>query len=280
MAQLIQTIGPRIRFDVSNATILTPPKWAITQAVEHCMYYASGYYNFRMRRLYCYPNDSRYKFMDYVYMELFAQSLKYLPKNIPINVTFTFMWNFLDFFIMAISLGLATRFQQFSYVPDAIWYKIRREHIILCEFMEHVNDRVSTIILLSSLNNMYFICNNLLNIFTKLRYPINYAYFWFSLFFLLGRTICVFMFASQIYDAAMKPLNTLKLVPTGCWTEEVQRFRAQILNEYNGLTGKNFYWITRKSLFGEMMATIATYEFMLLQFDSQNSKKGLPNLCD
>ncbi|XP_065361233.1 gustatory receptor for sugar taste 61a [Calliphora vicina] len=286
-----------------------PPKWPlrkqlrtlligfwITALVEHCLFYASGYYNFRMRRLYCHPHDVHYSFKDYIQMELFSDIFTYYPYNTFVAVygfvfifkrTFTFIWNFLDFFIMAISLGLATRFHQFNarievlagcYVPDVVWHSIRREHIILCEFMEHVNDQVSTIVFLSSLNNMYFICNNLLNIFTKLRFAINYVYFWFSLIFLLSRTFCVFMFASEIHDASVLPLKTLYLVPSGCWTVEVQRFTAQIVNEFIGLTGKRFYVVTRKNLFG-MMATIITYEFMLLQFDQKNLEMGLPDLC-
>ncbi|XP_046808422.1 gustatory receptor for sugar taste 61a-like [Lucilia cuprina] len=284
-----------------------PPKWSlrkqlytlligfwITALVEHCLFYASGYYNFRMRRIHCHPDEEKYSFKDYIQLDIFTDIFIYFPYNIFVAVyafflsgTFTFLWNFLDFFIMCISLGLATRFQQFNtrievlagcYVPDAVWYKIRREHIILCEFMEKVNDQISTIVLLSSLNNMYFICNNLLNIFTKLRYQINYVYFWFSLIFLLSRTICVFMFASKIHEASVLPLQTLYLVPTGCWTEEVQRFRAQILNEFIGLTGKRFYGMTRKNLFG-MMATIITYELMLLQLDNKNKENSLPELC-
>lgn len=57
------------------------------------------------------------------------------------------------------------------------------------------------------------------------------------------------MFASQIHDNSLRPLKTLYLVPSGCWTEEVRRFTKQIFNETIGLTGKRFYWVTRKNLF-------------------------------
>ena len=64
------------------------------------MYYASGYYNFRMRRLHCYPNDSRYTFMDFVYMDLFVEYLKLLPKNMFVAVygfVFTLYTSFIDY---------------------------------------------------------------------------------------------------------------------------------------------------------------------------------------
>lgn len=73
---------------------------------------------------------------------------------------------------------------------------------------------------------------------------------------MICRTACVFMFASQIHDAAVMPLKTLCRVPSGGWTEEVQRFRAQILNEFIGLTGKRFYGLTRQNLFGVSFISI------------------------
>uniref|UniRef100_A0A1I8P582 Uncharacterized protein n=1 Tax=Stomoxys calcitrans TaxID=35570 RepID=A0A1I8P582_STOCA len=255
------------------------PKWSLQQqlrtltvvfwttaTVENCLYYASNYYNFMMKRLQCYPEDTKHSYKDYLIMDLLNDVFTYFPYHLVVavcgfflNIGFTFTWNFMDFFIMAISLALTTRFQQFAqrieflsgcYIPDPLWNQIRRHHIMLSEFMETINKHLSTLVFMSSLNNMYFICNILLNIFTKLRYPINYAYFWLSLIFLLMRTTFVFMFASKIYEASLKPLNTLYLVPSGCWTEEVQRFRAQILNESIGLTGKHFYTLTRQGLFG------------------------------
>ncbi|XP_073836807.1 gustatory receptor 61a [Musca autumnalis] len=284
-----------------------PPKWSLLKQlrtltivfwsmalVETSLYYASHYYNFLMERLTCHPEDTRHSYKEYLMTALMDDVFTYFPYHILVvicafflNAAFTVMWNFMDFFIMAISLGLTTRFQQFAdridllagnYVPDALWNQIRQDHILLCEFMEKVNKHISTIVLISSINNMYFICDQLLNIFTKLRYPINTIYFWTSLGFLLGRTCGVFMFASSIREASLLPLKTLYLVPSGCWTEEVQRFMAQILDEPIGLTGKNFYTLTRQGFFG-MMSTIVTYELMLLTLDINSHKEGLPDLC-
>ncbi|XP_058975825.1 gustatory receptor for sugar taste 61a [Musca domestica] len=284
-----------------------PPKWSLLKQLriltvvfwslaflENGMYFASHYYNFLMERLVCHPEDTRHSYKEYLETALMSDVFTYFDYHIMVviltfffNTAFTVTWNFMDFFIMAVSLGIATRFQQFAeriellegnYVPDALWNQIRQHHILLCEFMEKVNEHLSAIVLLSSINNMYFICNQLLNIFTKLRYPISTVYFWMSLAFLLGRTCGVFMFASRIRDASLLPLKTLYLVPSGCWTEEVQRFLAQILDEPLGLTGKYFYTVTRQGFFG-MMSTIVTYEFMLLQLDAKSREGDLPDLC-
>ncbi|XP_075163265.1 gustatory receptor 61a [Haematobia irritans] len=272
---------------------LTCTFW-IAALVENSLYYASNYYSFMMRQLQCYPKDNRHTYKDYLIMDVMNDVFTYFPYHIVVvicafflNTAFAIIWNFMDYFIMAVSLSLTTRFEQFAlrvehlsgcFIPDPLWNQIRCHHIMLCEFMEIINDHMATLVLMSCLNNMYFICNNLLNIFTKLRYPINYVYFWTSLLFLLSRTTFVYIFAAKIYDASVKPLKTLYLVPSGCWTEEVQRFKAQILNQSLGLTGKHFYTLTKQGLFG-MMATIVTYEFMLLQLDAKNREAGLPELC-
>lgn len=99
------------------------------------------------------------------------------------NSMFTFAWNYMDVFIMMISLGLAERFKQInqrlaSYGgkpldamsplttmrPD-VWLEIRQHYVLLCELLETVDVNLAPIILLSSANNLYFICFQLLNIF-------------------------------------------------------------------------------------------------------------------
>ncbi|XP_068149019.1 gustatory receptor for sugar taste 61a [Drosophila tropicalis] len=266
---------------------------SIVAMVEHALYYASGYYSYRMHVLHCHTNHSRITFASYVQKE-FADIFEIIPYNIIsvfyaffLNGTFTFIWNFMDLFIMLVSLGLAQRFQQFArrvlklancFVPDALWSDIRMDHVRLCELLELVDFSMSVIILISCLNNVYFICNALLAIFTKLRYTINYIYFWYSLIFLLTRTFLVFLCASQINEASRLPLKALYMIPSESWSQEVQRFAQQITNEYIALSGCRLFYLTRKSFFG-MMATLVTYEFMLLQLDAKNRRAGLPELC-
>ncbi|XP_001997418.2 gustatory receptor for sugar taste 61a [Drosophila grimshawi] len=259
---------------------------------EHCLYYASSYYNYSMQFLNCQANVTRVPLRGYMNKE-FAGFFDNMPYNFIfifysffLNFTFTFIWNFMDTFIILISIGLAQRFQQFAtrvlslanrHVTDAVWHELRMHHILLCELMDLVEANMSHIVLLSCLNNIYFICNKLLTIFTKLRYPINYAYFWYSLLFLLGRTCTVFMCASRIHEASLLPLEVLSMVPSDHWTEEVQRFTHQVNNQFIGLSGSRLFYLTRQSFFG-MMATLVYYEFMLLQLDAKNNN-DLPALC-
>ncbi|KAH8260560.1 hypothetical protein KR038_006226 [Drosophila bunnanda] len=257
-------------------------------AVDHALYYISGYYSYSMHIWHCQTNHSQVSFGFYLEKE-FSNVLFLLPYNIFsmcygfwLNFSFTFLWNFMDIFIMITSIGLAQRFQQFServlglagrYVPDALWYDIRRDHIRLCELTSLVDASMSSIVFVSCANNVYVICNQALAIFTKLRHPINYVYFWYSLFFLMARTSLVFMTASKIRDASLLPLKSVYLVPSERWTQEVQRFASQLTSEFVGLSGYRLFYLTRRSLFG-MLATLVTYELMLLQIDAKTRKEG------
>ncbi|XP_020801479.1 gustatory receptor for sugar taste 61a [Drosophila serrata] len=256
--------------------------------VDHTLYYISGYYSYSMQIWHCQTNHSQVSFGFFLEKE-FSDVLFMLPYNIFsmcygfwINFAFTFLWNFMDIFIVITSIGLAQRFQQFServlglagrYVPDALWYDIRRDHIRLCELTSLVDASMSSIVFVSCANNVYVICNQALAIFTKLRHPINYVYFWYSLFFLMARTSLVFMSASKIRDASLLPLKSVYLVPSDRWTQEVQRFASQLTSEFVGLSGYRLFYLTRRSLFG-MLATLVTYELMLLQMDAKSSKES------
>ncbi|XP_017066425.1 gustatory receptor for sugar taste 61a [Drosophila eugracilis] len=253
---------------------------------DHMMYYASGYCSYSMHIWQCHTNQSQITFGFYLEKE-FSDITFLMPHNLFsicygfwLNGAFTFLWNFTDIFIVITSIGLAQRFQQFAdrvvalegrHVPDALWYEIRRDHIRLCELTSLVDASMSNIVFVSCANNVYVICNQALAIFTKLRHPINYVYFWYSLLFLLARTSLVFMTASRIHDASLLPLRSLYLVPSGHWTQEVQRFANQLTSEFIGLSGYRLFYLTRKSLFG-MLATLVTYELMLLQLDAKSHK--------
>lgn len=90
-----------------------------------------------------------------------------------INLALTFAWNYMDIFIMLISIGLSTRFQQINLrlsrlscdPAPAVLLEIRQHYVLLCELLEMVDENLAPIIMLSCTNNLYFICFQLLNIF-------------------------------------------------------------------------------------------------------------------
>lgn len=70
------------------------------------------------------------------------------------------------------------------------------------------------------------------------------VYFWFSLVFLISRTLAVSLYSSEIYDESQKPLDVLRAVPN--WCTEVRRFGEHVANDTIALSGLRFFYLTRK----------------------------------
>lgn len=47
------------------------------------------------------------------------------------------------------------------------------------------------------------------------------AYFWFSLIFLLARTLAVSLYSSSIHEESKRPIAVFRAVPMGAWSFEV-----------------------------------------------------------
>lgn len=80
----------------------------------------------------------------------------------------------MDLFIMMISKGLSYRFEQITErinklehqeVSESIFIQIREHYVKMCELLEMVDSVMSSLILLSCVNNLYFVCYQLLNVF-------------------------------------------------------------------------------------------------------------------
>ncbi|KAH8378847.1 hypothetical protein KR009_001741 [Drosophila setifemur] len=204
-----------------------------------------------------------------------------------LNGACTFVWNYMDLFIMMISKGISYRFEQITArirqlehqeVSESTFIQIREHYVKMCELLEFVDTSMSSLILLSCVNNLYFVCYQLLNVFNKLRWPINYVYFWYSLLYLIGRTAFVFLTAADINEESKRGLGVLRRVSSRSWCIEVERLIFQMTTQTVALSGKKFYFLTRRLLFG-MAGTIVTYELVLLQFDEANRRRGLLPLC-
>lgn len=90
----------------------------------------------------------------------------------------TFNWNFCDIFIIVISIGLTDKIMRFnqhlhqvlseknSINTKAVWRTIRSDYVQLCGLVESVNNFISPIIVLSCLGNFYFICLQVLQVFS------------------------------------------------------------------------------------------------------------------
>lgn len=86
------------------------------------------------------------------------------------------------------------------------------------------------------------------------------VYFWFSLTFLISRTLAVSLYSAEIHNESKKPIEILRAVPTNSWSVEVRRFSEHVVNDTIALTGMRFFFLTRK-----LILTVRTdFDFRLL----------------
>ncbi|XP_063697515.1 gustatory receptor for sugar taste 64f-like [Culicoides brevitarsis] len=208
-----------------------------------------------------------------------------LPYNAPLaafgkftNIISTFAWNFMDLFVMLNAIGMATTFKLLSdfiilecknqHISDKFWSKQHHIYQKIVDLMNELDDETCSINLVSFSNNVYFIIFQLLNSLQSL--PVAHAiYFWFSLLFLISRTILICLCAAEIQDQAKRPLIALRKIRSDYWTEQLRRFSEEITNAKIGLTGKKLFFINR-SLLLSVAGTIITYELVLIQFHKQD----------
>lgn len=167
-------------------------------------------------------------------------------------------------------------------MTEDFWALRRMQYRKLCALCIDVDNATSQITFLSFSNNLFFICVTLLKsirfvIFFLYKKRLNsnwlifyvsnrpmrsvpYAvYFWFSLVFLISRTLAVSLYSAEIHDESKKPIEVLRAVPTQSYCTEVRRFSEQVVNDTIALSGMRFFFLTRKLILS-VFATIITYE--------------------
>ncbi|XP_058817464.1 gustatory receptor for sugar taste 64a-like [Topomyia yanbarensis] len=206
-----------------------------------------------------------------------------------ISAALTVYWNFLDIFIILVSIAIATRFGQIhtylrtmtngGLLPnEQLWVRVRTHYVSVCELLELVDRTVSWLVLVSCTTNLYFICLQILNVSQKLLYIMSDIYYWFSLLFLIGRTATMFLCAARIHETAKKPMDVVSKIPNAGWCVELDRFATQLKSETVALTGMGFFNMTRQLLFS-MAGTIVTYELVMLKFDKETKGRGYIRPC-
>lgn len=106
---------------------------------------------------------------------------------------------------------------------------------------------------------------NFLLIFRPLETSLDVIYYWFSLLFLIGRTLAVSLFAAQVYDESKKPSDVLCRVQIESWCSEAARFSDEVNSGVTALSGMKFFYLTRTAIL-TVAGTIATYELVLFQY--------------
>ncbi|KAL2714282.1 LOW QUALITY PROTEIN: gustatory receptor for sugar taste 64f-like isoform X1 [Vespula squamosa] len=207
-----------------------------------------------------------------------------------VNMLSTFSWNFVDLFLILVSMALADQFQQLNSrlnsvrgkaMPDWWWAEARNDYNHLASLTRRVDSHISTIVFLSFATDLYFICIQLLFSFNLQRSHIQKIYFCFSFGFLVTRTTAVSLYAASVNDESRLPAPILYSVSSANYSTEVMRFLTQVTTDNISLTGMKFFSVTR-GLVLTIAGTIVTYELVLVQINNiqQTIQSNITNICE
>lgn len=166
----------------------------------------------------------------------------------------TFAWNFIDVYLIIISILLTEKFSCINrklqnnqrIKSSQFWSEMWCAYKLCADLVEKTNELNGGTILISFFSNLYFICVQLLGCFKSESSVLDGLYLWFSLIFLICRTLAVCWFASQINDESRKPLEYLQSVNSEYFDLTMKRFTEQLVSGKVALSGMNFFYLTRK----------------------------------
>ncbi|KAL1491553.1 hypothetical protein ABEB36_012132 [Hypothenemus hampei] len=188
------------------------------------------------------------------------------------NFISTFTWNFTDLFIILISISLREKFNQISSriehsknPPSKFWKEIREDYYKVSNLTKFVDTQIAGLVLISFLNNIFFLCIQLYNSIKEREAVIDSIYFFYSFGYIVFRVVAVSLYSATLNEAARKPLKFLYSLPTENYTIDVSRLITQINYLPNGITGHGFFLITKNFLL-QAAATVVTFELMIFQF--------------
>ncbi|XP_058823605.1 gustatory receptor for sugar taste 64e-like isoform X2 [Topomyia yanbarensis] len=202
-----------------------------------------------------------------------------------VNGICTFVWSYIDLFVIVVSIGLSHCYKRINEflmqhkrkkMTEQFWAEQRQNYRNICDLVQHVDDVISVITMLSISNNLFYICVSILNSLDSHPTVAHTLYFWLGLTFLIGRTLGVTMCAAEVNDESKQPIKVLRTIPREGWCLEAKRFAEEVVNDTVALTGMKFFNMTRKLVL-KVTGSIITYELVLIQFHQDDH--GEVDLC-
>ncbi|KAE8736976.1 Gustatory receptor 41, partial [Frankliniella occidentalis] len=150
----------------------------------------------------------------------------------------------------------------------AYWRSARRSYNALSRLARLVDHALNVQLLVSFVNNLYFICMQLLRGFDNPQNPNDTwweeLYILFSFGFLVVRASAVSLFAASVHENSRSVQDVLYCVCSEDYNEEVYRFLVQVTSDDVALSGCSMFKVTRGLLL-TLAGTILTYEVVLVQ---------------
>ncbi|KAJ8735033.1 hypothetical protein PYW08_014283 [Mythimna loreyi] len=220
-----------------------------------------------------------------------AMILQYL------NVLNTATWNYLDIFIVCISLYLTSIMELINkkivltasknYVPASTWEVLRKDYNRMINLIKLFDEAFNGLVMIAFANDLFAICIQLYNVLAKVMKSPNFidkicpghegsvylivfpVYVTYSTMFLIARFLMMSLVAAGVHSSSLVSLPALYTVPTTSYCKEVERFQSQIMNETVAISGLQLFNITR-DLVLTVSGTILTYELVLLQYNNDD----------
>nr|WPK18181.1 GR [Eucryptorrhynchus scrobiculatus] len=236
-----------------------------------------------------YPNNTYDAMQDFFATVSLSEIFYYLPYYAWLGFYFkflslqkTFIWTFIDIFLISISLCFNFRLLQISkklrymskivVADEFVWGAIRRDYVKLSQLCELTNKRLCWFIIISYFSNIYHILVQLFGSLRPIQDPFHKNYFYVSFLLLILRVSAVCIFGGAIYEEHEDITRIVTTVPSTAYNIEVERFILHLATCEMGLTEKNFFKITR-NLILKVTSVIVTYELVLIQFNQQEFRK-------
>uniref|UniRef100_A0A182YKC8 Gustatory receptor n=1 Tax=Anopheles stephensi TaxID=30069 RepID=A0A182YKC8_ANOST len=201
------------------------------------------------------------------------------------TISLTFVWTFVDLFIMLLATGIACRFEQLNKRIDsnlknsseAFWGEMRTHFVGLMELVEQTNRIVGPMVIVSCANDMYFLCLQTLNSLEDKPFAINEWYFRYSFTFLILRTSMKLWYAADVDEKSTRTNKLVQKIHSEHYNDELEILRI-CSGAGVSISGMGFFNISRK-IFLTMAGSILTYELVLIRFHRSSKDEGQERPC-